>query len=82
MIRLRGMVRRVPEGMRYLTKEWFLACQTWPMTAEVQRRLDETSRAFRAAQAREALPPELARDFSWERVPKTELHLPPFLRDV
>ncbi len=68
------MVRRVPEGMRYLTKEWFLACQTWPMTAEVQRRLDETSRAFRAAQAREALPPELARDFSFHDGVVREIH--------
>lgn len=51
--------------MRYLTKEWYLACQTWPMTANVQKQLDETSRAFRAARVRENLPPELVRDFSF-----------------
>ena len=27
--------------MRYLTKEWYIACQTDPMTPEVQKRLDE-----------------------------------------
>ena len=51
--------------MRYLTKEWYLAGQAWPVTAEVQERLDETGRAFRAARAREALPPELVHDLSF-----------------
>lgn len=51
--------------MRYLTKEWYLACQTRPMTAEIQAQLDETSRAFRAARACEDLPPDLLRDFSF-----------------
>ena len=35
--------------MRYLTKEWYLAGQTWPVAADVQARLDETGRAFREA---------------------------------
>ena len=51
--------------MRYLTKEWYLACQTRPMTAEIQAQLDETSHAFRAARACEDLPPDLLRDFSF-----------------
>ena len=42
--------------MRYLTKEWYIACQTDPMTPEVQKRLDEIDRAYCAAQTREALP--------------------------
>ena len=48
--------------MRYLTKEWYLAGQTWPVAADVQARLDETGRAFREARAREDLPPELMRN--------------------
>ena len=44
--------------MRYLTKEWYLAGQTWPVAADVQARLDETGRAFREARAREDLPPQ------------------------
>lgn len=51
--------------MRYLTKEWHLACQTWPVTADIQKQLDETGRAFRAAQAQENLPLELVRNFSF-----------------
>ena len=35
--------------MRYLTKEWYIACQTAPMTPEVQKRLDEIDRAYCAA---------------------------------
>ena len=42
--------------MRYLTKDWYIACQTDPMTPEVQKRLDEIDRAYCAAQTREALP--------------------------
>ena len=42
--------------MRYLTKDWYIACQTDPMTPEVQERLDEIDRAYCAAQTREALP--------------------------
>ena len=42
--------------MRYLTKEWYIACQTAPMTPGVQKRLDEIDRAYCAAQTREALP--------------------------
>lgn len=40
--------------MRYLTKDWYIACQTDPMTPEVQKRLDEIDRAYCAAQTREA----------------------------
>ena len=42
--------------MRYLTKKWYIACQTDPMTPEVQKRLDEIDRAYCAAQTRETLP--------------------------
>ena len=49
--------------MRYFTKEWYLACQTVPMTQALQRQLQETGEAYRAAQAREALPDELRQHF-------------------
>jgi len=49
--------------MRYLTKDWYIACQTDPMTPEVQKRLDEIDRAYCAAQTREALPDGLLRRF-------------------
>ena len=49
--------------MRYLTKDWYIACQTAPMTPEVQKRLDEIDRAYCAAQTREALPDGLLRRF-------------------
>ena len=49
--------------MRYLTKEWYIACQTDPMTPEVQKRLDEIDRAYCAAQTREALPDGLLQRF-------------------
>ena len=39
--------------MRYLTKEWYIACQADPMTPEVQKQLDEIDRAYCAAQTRE-----------------------------
>ena len=38
--------------MRYLTKEWYIACQADPMTPEVQKQLDEIDRAYCAAQTR------------------------------
>ena len=38
--------------MRYLTKEWYIACQTAPMTPEVQKRLDEIDRAYCARRCR------------------------------
>ena len=41
--------------MRYLTKDWYIACQTDPMTPEVQKRLDEIDQAYCTAQTREAL---------------------------
>ena len=49
--------------MRYLTKDWYIACQTDPMTPEVQKRLDEIDRAYCAAQTREALPDGLLQRF-------------------
>ena len=47
--------------MRYFTKEWYIACQTDPMTPAVERRLDEIDRAYQAVQTREALPEALRR---------------------
>lgn len=35
--------------MRYLTKEWYIACQADPMTPEVQKQLDEIDQAYCAA---------------------------------
>ena len=32
--------------MRYLTKDWYIACQTAPMTPEVQKRLDDAVTLF------------------------------------
>lgn len=61
--------------MRYLTKEWYLAGQTWPVAADVQARLDETGRAFREARARADLPPELMRDFSFHDGVIQEIHV-------
>ncbi len=61
--------------MRYLTKEWYLAGQTWPVAADVQARLDETGRAFREARAREDLPPELMRDLSFHDGVIREIHV-------
>ena len=49
--------------MRYLTKKWYIACQTGPMTPEVQKRLDEIYWAYCAAQTRETLPEGLLRRF-------------------
>lgn len=49
--------------MRYFTKKWYLACQTDPMTQALQRQLQKTGEAYRAAQAREALPDELQQHF-------------------
>ena len=49
--------------MRYFTKEWYIACQTDPMTPAVELRLDEIDRAYQAVQTREALPDRLLRRF-------------------
>ena len=49
--------------MRYLTKEWYIACQADPMTPEVQKQLDEIDRAYCAAQTRETLPDVLLQQF-------------------
>ena len=49
--------------MRYLTKEWYIACQADPMTPEVQKQLDEIDRAYCAAQTRETLPDGLLQQF-------------------
>ena len=49
--------------MRYLTKEWYIACQSDPMTPEVQKQLDEIERAYCAAQTRETLPDGLLQQF-------------------
>ena len=62
--RQKNCKRSIKEAsMRYLTKEWYIACQTDPMTPEVQKRLDEIDRAYCAAQTREALPDGLLRRF-------------------
>lgn len=49
--------------MRYLTKEWYLAAQARSVTPDIQKRLDDASAAYRAAQAREALPDGLRERF-------------------
>ena len=51
--------------MRYLTKEWYLACQTRPMTQAVQKKLDDISKAYRTAIETNGLPDELNRSFSF-----------------
>lgn len=60
--------------MRYLTKEWYLACQTANMTAEAQKKLDEAVRACRTAMEREAVPEELRRGFSFHDGVILEIH--------
>ena len=49
--------------MRYFTKEWYLACQTVPMTEALWKQLREAGAAYRAVQAREAIPDELRQRF-------------------
>lgn len=49
--------------MRYLTKQWYLDCQAASITPDAQKKLDDTMRAFQAAQLREALPDEMREKF-------------------
>lgn len=49
--------------MRYLTKEWYMLCQTFPMPPELQKKLDGISAAYRQAWENEKLPDRLCRDF-------------------
>ena len=51
--------------MRYLTKEWFLACQAWPIAQDAQKKLDDLMRSYHEAQLREALPDGLREKFSF-----------------
>ena len=46
--------------MRYLTKDWYLMSQQYPMPEEVQEKVHDAWKAFREAQAREDIPRELA----------------------
>ena len=46
--------------MRYLTKDWYLMSQQYPMPEEVQEKVHAAWKAFREAQAREDIPQELA----------------------
>lgn len=49
--------------MRYLTKEWYKLCQTWPMTDELRKRRDDISAAYRQAWEREQLPDHFNQNF-------------------
>lgn len=51
--------------MRYLTKEWFLACQVYPISQDARKKLDDIMRSFHAAQLREALPDGMREKFSF-----------------
>ena len=51
--------------MRYLTKDWFILSQSFPVTEDRRRELDRLTAAYRKAQADEALPAELRQSFSF-----------------
>ena len=49
--------------MRYLTKDWFMSTQTYPMPDELKKRSDEIMASYREAQDKELLPDTLRREF-------------------
>ena len=49
--------------MRYLTKDWYMLSQTYPMPDELREKLDGIGAAYREAQDREALPEKFRRNF-------------------
>ncbi len=49
--------------MRYLTKDWYMLSQTYPMPDELRKKLDGIGAAYREAQDRETLPEKLRQDF-------------------
>ena len=51
--------------MRYFTKEWFLNCQTFPMTESMRKKADEAGDAYRFACEKEKLPDNLLKNFSF-----------------
>lgn len=51
--------------MRYLTKEWYILHQTYPMPQKLKKKLEGISEACREAKGKEALSDELRRNFSF-----------------
>lgn len=49
--------------MRYLTKDWFILCQTYPMPDELKKKMEGAVASCREAQNRERLPDKLREDF-------------------
>ena len=49
--------------MRYLTKEWFMLLQTYPMPDELKGKLDGITASYHQAQDREQLPEDLRQNF-------------------
>ncbi len=49
--------------MRYLTRDWYLKCQTYPRTQALDKELKEIEGAYRVAQDREQLPTSLRKGF-------------------
>ena len=49
--------------MRYLTKDWYLLCQTWPMPDGVKKQINDTVAAYNSAQALEDISPSLLKKF-------------------
>ena len=49
--------------MRYLTKDWYMLCQTHPMPDELKKKLDGIMASYREAQSRENLPEKLRQNF-------------------
>lgn len=49
--------------MKYLTKEWYLRCQTWPMPQELWAEIEDTIKAYREMQEAEPLPEGLLDSF-------------------
>ena len=59
--------------MRYLTKDWYLMSQQYPMPEEIKRKVYAALKAFREAQAREEIPRELAARFRFHDFDVTEI---------
>lgn len=49
--------------MKYLTKDWYLRCQTWPMPQELLDEINDTLKTYRAVQEAEPLPEGLLESF-------------------
>ena len=51
--------------MKYLPKDWYLRCQTWPMPKELLDEINDTLKAYREMQEAEPLPEGLLETFQF-----------------